>query len=343
MFGLCKEKEEKAIELHRKTVVVDAHCDRIMAIMPEDSRPSLEKLEVEPKKSFGEHLDELEAGGIKCQIFALWNPDYFTSIYHQTALMRALQMVNVFFSELEKQSERITLCTNFSDITKAIEEGKLSAVLSIEGGEPLMGDVRMLRIFYMLGVRALGLTWYPRNKLADGSWELRSNSGLSTFGAEVVEEMNKLGMIVDVSHINERGFWDVIDISKSSIIASHSNCRALCDHHRNLTDDQIRAVADKEGAMGITYVSAFLDKRYEKATVERVLDHIDHAVELAGTDHVGLGSDYSGLRSGRKGLEDITQVPNITKGLVSRGYSDCEIEKIMGGSFLRIFKNVLIR
>ena len=172
---------------------------------------------------------------------------------------------------------------------------------------------------------------------------MRSNNGLSTFGAEVVEEINKLGMIVDVSHINERSFWDVMEISKCPVIASHSNCRTLCDHHRNLTDDQIRALADKKGVMGITYVSAFLDKQAENATINKVLDHIDHAVELVGAEHVRLGSDYSGLKSEIKGLEDITNVPQITKGLVSRGYSDREIENILGWSFLKVFKNVLIK
>ena len=152
MFGLSKEKEKKAIELHRKTIVLDAHCDRIMAIMPDDPRPSLRPLKVLPKKSLGEHLDDLKVGGIKCQIFAIWNPDYFTAIYNPTALMRALQMINIFYSEIEKHSKRIALCTTFSEIKKAVEEGKLSAVLSIEGGGPLMGDLNMLRIFYKLGV-----------------------------------------------------------------------------------------------------------------------------------------------------------------------------------------------
>jgi membrane dipeptidase len=257
--------------------------------------------------------------------------------------MRALQQIDVFHSEMKKNSKRIALCTTFSEIKNTVEKGKISAVLSIEGGEPLMGDLRILRTFYRLGVRSLGLTWFPRNRLADGSWEMSSKSGLTTFGAEVVEEMNKLGMIVDVSHINEPGFWNVMEVSKSPIIASHSNCKALCDHHRNLTDDQIRAIAEKKGVMGITYVDAFLDKQPEKVSIERVLDHIEHAVKLVGAEHVGLGSDYSGLRLGMKGLEDMTKVPDITKGLVSRGYSESDIENILGGSFLKVYKNVLTK
>ena len=346
VFELSKEQEDRAMEIHGKTIVVDAHCDRIMALMPEEPRVGFQSSEAESRKSLGEHLDSLEAGGIGCQIFAV----YIDPIYHPIALRRTRQMIDVFDSDLEKQKDRIVLCTTFTEITKAVEEGKLSAVLSIEGGESLMGDLRMLRTFYNLGVRAFGLTHFPRNRLADGSAEAGSNSGLSTFGASVVEVMNGLGMVVDVSHINEKGFWDVMDVSKSPVIASHSNCKALCDHHRNLTDEQIGALADKDGVMGITYVGPFLEERHEgtpvdfrsASSVSRVLDHIDHAVELVGADHVGLGSDYMGLRpSSISGLEDISKVPNITKGLVSRGYADNEIRDVLGGSILRIFKEVL--
>jgi membrane dipeptidase len=251
-------------------------------------------------------------------------------------------MIDVFQTEVEKNKERISICTTFSEIKRTLGQKRIAAVLSIEGGEPLEGDLGILRIFYRLGVRALGLTQLPRNQLADGSGEMGSKGGLTTFGRNVIEEMNRLNMIVDVSHLNEKGFWDALDASRATVIASHSNCKALCGHHRNLTDDQIRALAKKKGVMGITYVREFLDEKPDKASVQSVLDHIDHVVNLVGADYVGLGSDYMDMWTNEvKELEDITKVPNITKGLVARGYSEDDIEKILGRNFLRVFEEIL--
>lgn len=344
MFDLSSEEETRALKVHSKSLVVDTHCDRIMTLMPPP--PSvLPDSSGEVEMDLSVHLDKLGDGGVDCQVFAV----YVSPAYHPIALRRALQMIDVFNTEVERNRNRVALCTDYSEIVKCADDGTISAVLSIEGGEPLMGDLRMLRIFHTLGVRALGLTHFPRNRLADGSAEMRSNSGLSSFGVLVVEEMNRLGMIIDVSHINEKGFWDVIEVSKDPVLASHSNCKSLCDHHRNLSDEQVKALSEKGGVMGITYVAPFLEKApggaddfRSPSSVSRILDHIDYAVKLVGSDHVGLGSDYMGRNQTRiKGLEDISKLPNVTRGLVSRGYSDSEIRKILGGNFLRVFERVL--
>ena len=334
---------KKVEDIHGGAVVVDAHCDRIMTLMPEEAR--LGYPTPEPGTSMGEHLDLLEAGGVNCQIWAV----YVEPIYHPIALRRALQMIDVFHEEAAKLGDRIAVCVNHREIMEAVRKRKHAAFLAVEGGEPLMGDPRMVSVFHKLGVRSMGLTHFPRNKLADGSAEMKSDSGISSFGVSVVEAMNDLRMVVDVSHINERGFWQVLELSKAPVIASHSNCKALCDHHRNLTDDQIRALGDKGGTMGITYVAPFLEKMEDpmdfsssSSSVDRILDHIDHAVELIGSDHVGLGSDYLGAGPTKiRGIENISKTPNVTKGLVERGYSDKDIENILGGSFLSVFKEVL--
>jgi membrane dipeptidase len=200
---------------------------------------------------------------------------------------------------------------------------------------------------YRLGVRSLTLTHFPRNELGDGSGA-DSGSHLSVFGREVVEEMNRLGMLVDISHINETGFWDVMELSKDPVLATHSNCKALCGHHRNLTDDQIKALAEKGGVMNLSFCAGFIKdgigfgdpEALKKVTIEDWLDHLDHAVGLVGTDHVGLGSDLDG-GCGFPGLDDVTKFPDLTRGMISRGYADHDIKKILGANNLRVFKKVL--
>ena len=338
MFELSKEKEKKALAIHQKATIVDAHSDRIMALMPEEPYIDLHSGVKVPRITFEKHINDLVEGGIKCQIFPVWVSPLFDPI----ALKRALLMIEKFSSETAKFRERIEPCTNFTEIEKATRSGKIAAVLSLEGGESLMGDLGILRIFHRLGVRLLGFTQLPRNQLADGSGEFRSRGGLTDFGAEVVKEMNRLNMIVDVSHLNEKGFWDALELSKTTTIASHSNCKALCDHHRNLTDDQIRALSEKKGVIGICFEVPFLRKESKGVSIKDVLDHIDHISRLVGPEHIGLGSDFMGLtNSNIEGLEDITELSNVTKGLVSRGYSEGDIENILGGNFLRVFKEVL--
>ena len=203
------------------------------------------------------------------------------------------------------------------------------------------GDLGVLRILYRLGIRLITLTWNQRNQIADGAGEARTGGGLTEFGVKVVAEMNHLGMLIDVSHLSEAGFWDVIKKSKEPIVASHSNCYSLCPHLRNLKDEQIKALADKGGVIGVTFVPDFLIKENRKSTVEDVVRHIDYLVEKAGIDHVGLGSDFDGTVELPIGLKGADEIPNITKELLNQGYKEDDIKKILGGNFLRVFKDVV--
>jgi membrane dipeptidase len=180
---------------------------------------------------------------------------------------------------------------------------------------------------------------YHRSELADGASQNRTRGGLTTLGVEAAEEAQRLGIVMDVSHLSDAGFWDLIEIVKKPLIASHSSCRALCDHPRNLADDQVRAMADRGGVIGVNFAPNFIHP--VKATVERVVDHIDHIVSLVGIDHVGLGSDFDGISTTPEGLEDVTRMPNVTKVLVDRGYSSSEVKKILGENHLRVFKQVM--
>jgi len=345
MFKLTKEEEERASTIHKKAIVVDTHNDTLQDMM---AGPIPHALEYSLRRTLGIRSDQgqidlprIEEGGVDCLIFAMV---VSRGIYRGRRLRRLLQMLDVFYSEVEENSDKIALAKTYREVIDTVKKGKVAAVLSIEGGEALEGELGALRMVYKLGVRSMTLTHFARNELGDGSRD-DSGSHLTDFGAAVVEEMNRLGMVIDVSHLNETGFWDVMKRTKSPVIASHSNCKALCNYHRNLTDEQIEALAKNGGVINLSYCAGFIKEGVTMQTLNQVgindwLNHLDHVVDLVGVNHVGLGSDFDG-GCGFPGMDDITKVPNITRGLVARGYSDKEIEKILGGNNLRVFKEVL--
>lgn len=322
----------KAKQMHQKAIVFDGHCDTILEIMNH-------------KKSLGSrtptgHLDipRMQEGGVDVQFFAIFIEDVYKP---DRSLKRTLQLIDCFYREIEKNQDDISLVTNYNQIMEVNRAGKIAAILSIEGGEALEGDLGVLRVLYRLGVRLLTLTWNQRNQIADGIGESRTGSGLTEFGLKVIEEMNRLGMLIDVSHLSETGFWDVVKRSKTAIVAYHSNCYALCPHLRNLKDEQIKALGDKDGVIGITFVPNFLTQEKRKTTVKDVVKHIDYLVEKVGVDCVGLGSDFDGTGGLPLGLEGVDKVPNITGELLDRGYKEKDIKKILGENFLRVFNEVV--
>jgi membrane dipeptidase len=224
-------------------------------------------------------------------------------------------------------------------ILAAKEKGLCSGLLAIEGAEPLMGDLAVLRNFYKLGVRMISFTWNWRTPFADGLSASRANSKLTDLGITAIEEMDRLGIVLDTSHISDTCFWDANDVKKGPFIASHSNSRVICDHRRNLTDDMLVALADHGGVAGMNFAPDFVAK--EGANVEKLVDHIDHIVKKVGPDYVGLGSDFDGIGTPPIGLEDASKMSNITRELVHRGYEEEDIKKILGGNHLRVFREVL--
>lgn len=322
----------KAKQMHQKAIVFDGHCDTILEIM--NHKRTLEK------KSTTGHLDipRMKEGGVDVQFFAVFIEDIYKP---DRSLKRTLQLIDCFYREIKNNQDDISLVTNYDQIKEANRAGKIAAILSIEGGEALEGDLGVLRVLYRLGVRLLTLTWNQRNQIADGIGESRTGSGLTEFGLKVIDEMNDLRMLIDVSHLSETGFWDVVKRSKTPIVASHSNCYALCPHLRNLKDEQIKALADKDGVIGITFVPNFLTQEKRKTTVKDVAGHIDYLVEKVGVDCVGLGSDFDGTGGLPLGLEGVDKISNLTEELLDRCYKEREIEKILGGNFLRVFKEVV--
>lgn len=342
-MGMTMSTDEYFLDLHKNALVVDTHCDTLKCLSSDFTGLRQAMWIDRSEKGLGErskfgHIDlpRLHEGGVNCQTFAISSVRSRTPPY---ALRTAMRQLDIFYSECEKNDSEIMLATSHDEIMSAIGKRKVAALLSIEGADVIEGDMSMLRIFYRLGVRMVGLVHSRRNLIADGVADLRTGGGLSSFGVEVVEDLDRLGVIIDVSHLNDEGFWDLIDISTSPIIASHSSCRAICDHPRNLTDQQIVTLAERDSVIGINFAPSFIHPSY--ATVERVVDHIDHIVKLSGPDHVGLGSDFDGIASTPVGLEDASKIPNITRELLKRQYSEGDIRKILGENHLRLFKQVI--
>ena len=324
-------------------LVVDTHCDTLKCLSPRFTRPRDSMWDDRSAFGLGErstlgHVDipRLTEGGVDCQVFAVSSSRERKPPY---ALRTALEMIDVFYRECERNGETIAPVTCYREIVDAVEGGRVAAMLSIEGADVIEGELAMLRVFHRLGVRMVGLVHSLRNLLADGVADRRTGGGLSELGVQAVEEMDRLGVIVDVSHINDAGFWDVMEVARGPVVASHSNCREVCDHPRNMTDEMIVALAEGGGVMGMNFAPSFVHAT--DPSVGTLVDHIDHVVKLVGPDHVGLGSDFDGIPSTPVGLEDVTKMPNITSELVERGYGEEDVRKILGGNHLRLIKQVI--
>lgn len=338
--------QDQAAEIHRAALVIDTHNDSIVTHIrrgsisladsakraagssglieflrgPEDRSRAPAEVQL--------NFPKMKLGGIDCAFFHV---DVSRALKNHLAY--ALDGHGFFDAELAAHSDTIIAARTSQDIVDAKRQGKLSAVLAIENSDACEGSLNVLRMLHKLGIRSMGLTHNLRSDAADGNLEDRTKGGLTHFGVALVKEMNRLGMIVDISHISERGFYDVLETSTKPLLASHSCCKALCDHPRNLTDEQIKAMAHHGGSIGVTFVPAFVHPT--EPNLERVVDHIDHIVQLAGSHFASLGSDFDG---GGTVLKDSTVVPQITASLVRRGYHRDDIERILGGNHLRVIK-----
>ena len=315
----------EASRFHMEAVLVDAHNDTIVA----HKRLGL-GLGIKTDKTQLD-LPRMKEGGLDVAFFAV---DVTRALKNH--LTYALDAFGFFDRELESNRTDISLVLTVKDLYEITEQGKIAALLAVENSDALEGSLNVLRMLFKLGVRSIGLTHNPRSLAADGVGEARTGGGLTNFGVQLIEEMNRLGVLVDLAHISERGFWDALEVSKEPVIVSHGNCKALCEHRRNPDDDQIEGLADKEGVIGVTFVPSFVHPK--TPSLQRLLDHIDHIVRVAGVDHVGIGSDFDG---GGTLLKDATELPKITEGLLKRGYSRDDVEKILGGNFIRVLSKVL--
>jgi len=286
----------------------------------------------------GYHVDlpRLKEGNVKLLVFAIFvEENYFPA---GDGLKKTLQVMDYYF-QIIKECNELELVTEYSDIENIINEGKIASILAIEGAKSIF-DLSALRVFHRLGIRMITLTWNHRNHLANGIGETKKNMGLTSLGEEFVKEMNKLGIVIDVSHLNNMGFWDVIKTSNKPVVASHSNAKSLCSHVRNLSDKQIKAIADSGGIIGINFCPLFLTET-DKADIKDVVKHISYIKSLVGVKHIGLGTDYDGILKTPNGLEDMGKLYKLQNVLINEGYTESEIRDILFNNWLRVYKDTL--
>lgn len=328
--------------------VVDMHCDTIMAIYEKQKKGEVIELS---KNDLNISVEKMIQGDYLAQCFAMFVP--LAKV--ENAFETVNEMIDVFYQELDKNQDTLALALNYEDIIENQANHKMSAILTIEEGGTTKGNLHFLRNLYRLGVRMITLTWNYENgigfpnrvKKPDGSLaaEVNTVDGLTAEGVAVVQEMERLGMIIDVSHLSDAGFYDVLKYTTKPFVASHSNARNQCGHVRNMSDDMILKLANRGGVMGINYAADFLETAPAGAenfmsTVDNMVKHIQYIKNLAGIDCIGLGSDFDGIAQNLE-MKDASMMGMLEKALIKAGFSQEEIEKIYYKNVLRVFKEIL--
>ena len=320
-----------ACELHHEIVTLDSHCDTPM-FFPQgvDFGSRDEKLLVDLHKMTEGHQD--------ATIMVAYLPQSLADSQPKGCRKFADDIFDKIEEVVSQHQEHIAIAKDYVELVFHKETGRKSIMLGIENGIALEGDLKNLKHFADRGIVYMTLCHNGDNDICDSAKGNNTHNGVSDFGKKVIRKMNKLGIMVDLSHASEKSFYDALEISKQPIVCSHSSCRALCDHPRNLTDDQMRALAKNGGVMQITLYSGFLRSDGE-ATIEDAIAHLEHAIEVMGIDHVGIGTDFDG-DGGIRGLANSSELLNLTRQLMSRGYSDDDIHKIWGGNFLHLMTKI---
>jgi membrane dipeptidase len=305
--------------------LVDLHCDTISAIFEKD--------ESLVSNSGQYDIQRAIKANIGCQFFAMFTMPADCN----TVLRNTLKQVDKFHFEIEHNSQHLYHLKKYEDINKYENQNKIGCLLHLEGGEAVGTDLEMVSLFYRLGLRSMGLTWNHRNLLADGVTESSCGGGLSNKGKDVISEMNKLGIILDLAHISEACFFDALEYYDKPVIVSHGNVRKLCDHKRNLTIDQLHVLAENNGLIGVTQVSDFVNQN--GATIDDFINHIVYIAEVIGVEHVALGSDFDGADS--MVINDVEGYQVLPEFLQKRGFNTNEIEMILKDNALRVIKQIL--
>lgn len=308
------------------------------------------------------HTDfaRMEAGGLDAQFFSIWvDCKYYEDGEDGTSKQQALDMLGTFRDQLDRHPDRIGLALTAGDVETLVSEGKFAALLGLEGGHAIEDNLDNLRRFYELGIRYMTLTHSCTNNWADSASDFMNSDvahheGLSDFGVRVVQEMNRLGMIIDISHVGDDTFRDIMETTVAPVMASHSSVRSIAYVARNLTDEMMQLIGSRGGIIMINFRAGYLDPRRTEdwkvfsgwywfthpsgtsTPLSVLIDHIDHAVRVAGIDHVGLGSDFDGVMMLPQHMDDVSFFPNITVELLRRGYSDDDVRKILGSNALRV-------
>jgi len=366
----------RAKKLHFSSVVLDTHDDTTQRFL--DGTFDMGERHADGSID----IPRMHEGGLGAIFFSIWIPSKITG---QEAVNRALTQIEAVRAQVSAHPKDLALATTADAVRAAHKKGKIAVLMGVEGGHMINSDLDVLRKFASLGVRYMTLTHSGNDEWADSSTDKPAHNGLTDFGQQVVREMNRLGVIVDISHVSDKTFYDALVVSEAPMIASHSSCRAICDVPRNMTDPMMKDLAAKGGVVQINYHVGFLSQEFrsaEKANPEinkaiaeqvqkrcgdneacqllegdrltreaveqgklprvdwtTIIEHMDHAVKVAGVDHVGLGSDFDGANM-PYGMEDASMLPKITDALLKKGYSESDVQKILGENTLRVMSEV---
>jgi membrane dipeptidase len=343
--------DARAARIHKDAIVVDTHIDTTQMLGREGWDFLARHTPDRRGQEDGSHVDLPRAreGGLDAAFFSIYMAGTVTG---PEAVKRSLVLIDHVRRLAEQHPNEIVLATTAADVRAAHKAGKFAALMGMEGGHMIDDNLSVLRDYHRLGVRYLTLSHSVNTNWSDSSGDKPAHNGLTDFGKDVVRELNRLGMMVDISHVADKTFWDALEVSRAPLVASHSSCRALSGHPRNMTDDMIKALGAKGGVIMINYSTGFLSNELYEATQknvppaerprvswEKIVDHIDHAVKLVGPTHVGLGSDFDGTTV-PDGMEDASKLPKITAALLAKGYSEQDVRNILGENILRLLEKV---
>ncbi len=337
-----------ARSLHDDAVVVDAHNDLPVLLLMRNRSLGPQGVERYWSEVW---VPEARAGGLNVQVL----PIYVAPSAAESALRVTLLQLEALEHEAARTPE-VALCRSGAEIDAALADGRIALLPALEGTSGIGVDVELFAVFHRLGVRMVSFTHWSRALLADGTADEEAGSRLPAAGVQALAELERLGILLDVSHLAAPAVDHVLELATRTVIASHSSCRALCDHHRNLSDEHLRAIAATGGVIGINVLPAFIDR--ENPTLERVIDHVEHAAEVAGVDHVGLGPDFLreyvdalypqydrflqfegvDMKAVVPGLAYTRDLPNVTEQLFARGWGEGEVRKVLGENWLRVFR-----
>ncbi len=368
------------LSIHRRAIIVDMHADTVQRVIDEN-------VDINQRLTDG-HLDAVRAkeGGLDAQFFSIWVEPQLFGGGGASAMKRADIQIDAIHNLAIKHPETWELATTAEDVRRASMAGKIAALMGLEGGYAIDEKIENVKRYYDLGVRYMSPAWSVSTSWAGSSGDAIGESrGLNDFGKQVVREMNRLGMMVDVSHVSDKTFWDIVNTSTKPVIATHSGCRAITNVPRNLTDNMIVALAKTGGVVNVIFYPEHIEpgwsekkkkvdaeiaplvdrasaeeqgtvaqkkiardrvraqeylKRLPPVSVSRIVDHIDHIVKLVGIDHVGIGSDFDGVQAVPAEMKSVADLPNLTKELLRRGYSESEVDKILGENMLRVMDAV---
>lgn len=349
--AVTQDFASRARALHRQVPLIDGHNDYPWALRGLDPGRDLEKAEIsKPVPSLHTDIPRLREGGVGGQFWSVYVP---STMQGQEAVRATLEQIDIVHRMTRRWPEAFEMAYTAADVERSFKAGRIGSLIGIEGGHAIDNSLAALRMMFALGARYMTLTHSGNLAWADASPGPAVLGGLSKFGEEVVREMNRLGMLVDLSHVSPDTMEDALRVSEAPVIFSHSSARALCNVHRNVPDQVLRQVAKNGGVVMVTFVPGFISQAvadYEarpaaerqgpapRATLAQVADHIDHIRKVAGIDHVGIGGDFDGISTVIQGLEDVSTYPALTAELLRRGYSDADVRKILGENVLRVMR-----